>query len=201
MQNLVEISSVVLEKEDFFVIVSSLFCNYLPLEKNPPSFEQTWFLFNQRCFVLSLVEIGTVVLEKIFKNFVSVYLLFRTYPPLEKDRALHLNKLESPSPKDALCLVWLKMAQRFLRRRFFFINVFLLFSNYLPLEKGRALHLKKLESPSPKNLVEIGPVVLEEKMKNVKSLRQQWRQWLRQRQWRQTNCDQKSSLEPLAQLS
>ena len=65
--------------------ISSLFCNYLPLEKNPPSFEQTWFLFNQRCFVLSLVEIGTVVLEKIFKNFVSVYLLFRTYLPLEKD--------------------------------------------------------------------------------------------------------------------
>ena len=30
---------------------------------------------------------------------------------------LHLNKLESPSPKDALCQVWLKLAQWFWRRR------------------------------------------------------------------------------------
>ena len=29
----------------------------------------------------------------------------------DKDGALHLNKLESPSPKDALCQVWLKLAQ------------------------------------------------------------------------------------------
>ena len=31
---------------------------------------------------------------------------------------LHLNKLESPSPKDALCQVWLKLAQWFWRRIF-----------------------------------------------------------------------------------
>ena len=31
--------------------------------------------------------------------------------------ALHLNKHESPSPKDALCQVWLKLAQWFLRIR------------------------------------------------------------------------------------
>ena len=109
-----------------------------------------------------------------FSKILSVCICyFVLISPWKRTGALHLNKLESPSPKDALCLVWLKMAQRFLRRRFFFINVILLFSNYLPLEKGRALHLKKLESPSPKNLVEIGPVVLEEEMKNVKSLRQQ----------------------------
>ena len=30
--------------------------------------------------------------------------------------ALHLKKLESPSPKDALCQIWLKLAQWFLRR-------------------------------------------------------------------------------------
>ena len=45
-------------------------------------------------------------------------------------------------PKDALCQVWLKLAQWFWRRRFLnFINVFLLFS---PLEKDRALKLKKM---------------------------------------------------------
>ena len=63
-----------------------------------------------------------------------------------------MNKLESPSPKDALCHVWLKLALWFWRRRFFnFINVFSLFLNYLRLEKGGALHLKNLESPSPKD--------------------------------------------------
>ena len=31
---------------------------------------------------------------------------------------LHLNKLESPSPKDALCQVWLKLVQWFWIRRF-----------------------------------------------------------------------------------
>ena len=87
-----------------------------------------------------------------FFTFFNIFLLFRNYLPLEKDRALHLNKLESPSPKDALCQVWLKLAQWFWRRRFFnFIKVFSLFRNYLPLEKGRekgrALLLNKLEFP------------------------------------------------------
>ena len=65
---------------------------------------------------------------------------------------LNLNKLEFPSPKDALCQDWLKLAQWFWRRGFFnFVNVFSLSQNYLPLEKDRALHLDKLESPSLKD--------------------------------------------------
>ena len=87
-----------------------------------------------------------------FFNFVNVFSLFGNYLPLEKDRALHLNKTESPLPKDDLCQVWLKLTQWFLRRRFFnFVNLFSQFLNYLPLEKGRALHLNKLESPSRKD--------------------------------------------------
>ena len=34
---------------------------------------------------------------------------------------------------------------------FNFVNVFLLFGNYLPLEKGGAIYLNKLDSPSPKD--------------------------------------------------
>ena len=87
-----------------------------------------------------------------FLNFVNVFSLFRNYLPLEKGGALHLIKLESPSPKDALCQVWSKSAQWFCRRRFLnFVNVFSPFGNYLPLEKSRAIYLNKLESPSPKN--------------------------------------------------
>ena len=90
-----------------------------------------------------------------FFNFDNVFSLFHNYLPLEKERALHLNKLESSSPKDALCQVWLKLAQWFWRRNFFtinFDNVFSLFHNYLPLKKGGALHLNQLESLSPKML-------------------------------------------------
>ena len=53
-----------------------------------------------------------------FLKFVNVFLLFCNYRSLEKIWALHLNKLESPSPKDALSQVWLKLALWFLRRRF-----------------------------------------------------------------------------------
>ena len=46
--------------------------------------------------MLSLVEIGPVVLEKKILNFVNVFSLFHNNLPLEKDVALHLNKLEFP---------------------------------------------------------------------------------------------------------
>ena len=94
------------------------------------------------------------------------YLLFEIW------MVLYLNKLDSPSPKDALCQVWLKLAQWFWKRRFLNkLKAFSLFRNYLPLEKGMALHLNKFESPSPTrmlSLVEIGPVAYEEKMKMCK---------------------------------
>ena len=82
--------------------------------------------------------------RKIF-NFINVSSLFRNYLPLEKGGALHLNKCESLSPKDALCQVCLKLALWFLRRFLKFVNVFSLFRNYLPLKKSMALHLTKFE--------------------------------------------------------
>ena len=103
---------------------------------------------------------------------------FCYYFPLEKGVALHLNKLESSSPKNALCHIWLKLALWFLRRWFFkFVNIFLLFPYYLPLEKGVALHLNNAWIPITQgcfvpSLFEIGPVVLERKMKMWKVYRQ-----------------------------
>ena len=87
------------------------------------------------------------------------------------------------------------------KKIFFFVNVFSLFLNYLPLEKGKALHLYKLESPLPKDalclvLVEISPVVLEKKMKMFTDRRTD-----RQTDRRRTKGDQKSSLELSAQVS
>ena len=98
----------------------------------------------------NLVEIGQVVLEK--KIFKICQYIFAIISPWKRAGALHLKKFEFPSPKDALCQVWLKQVQWFWKRRFLiFVNVFLLFRNYLPLEKGVALHLIKFESPSPKD--------------------------------------------------
>ena len=64
--------------------------------------------FESRKFVPSLNEIGPMVMEK---NYITVFLLFYYYLPSKKGRALHLNKPESKSPKDALCQFWLKLAQ------------------------------------------------------------------------------------------
>ena len=44
-----------------FIKVFSPFHYYLPLEK-------TWISFTYGCFALGLVEIGTVILERIFFN-------------------------------------------------------------------------------------------------------------------------------------
>ena len=63
------------------------------------SFEQTWIPFTHVCFAPNLVEIGSVVLELKFFNFVTVFPLFRNYLPLEKGGALHLNKPDSPSQR------------------------------------------------------------------------------------------------------
>ena len=51
-----------------------------------------------------MVEIGPMILEKkIFKKgFFKVFSLFRNYLPMAKGGAIHLNKLESSSPNDAL---------------------------------------------------------------------------------------------------
>ena len=136
-----------------FVNILSLFRNYLPLEK-------AWaFHLNKHessspkdalCQVW--LKLAQWFWRRRFLNFVNVLSLFRSYLPLEKGGAFHLNKDDSSSPKDALCQVWLKLAQWFWRRGFLnFVNVFSLFRNYLPLEKVGALHLYKLESPSPKD--------------------------------------------------
>ena len=102
--------------------------------------------------MLSLVEIDPVVLGGRYLNFVNVFSLFRNDLPLENDVALHLEKLESPPPKDALCQVWLKLNQWYWRRRFVnVVNVFSLLLNHPTMEKSVTLHSNKPKSPSPKD--------------------------------------------------
>ena len=64
--SLVEMGPVVLEKKIFKVRQCIFAISWFsPLGKwRDPSFEQTWIPITQECFVPSLVEIGSVVLEK-----------------------------------------------------------------------------------------------------------------------------------------
>ena len=65
-----------------------------------------------------------------------------------KFKVLNLDKLESPSHKDALCHMWLK----FRRKRFSnLVNVFFFYFVISPLKKMGVLYLNKLESPLSKN--------------------------------------------------
>ena len=87
----------------------------------------------------------------------------------------------------------LEIGKWFWRRRFLNLgNVFLLFFNYLPLEKGVVLHLYKLEPPSPKD------VSCEVRLKLAqRSCRKRWKCEKFTDGWtegRWTTGDQKSSL-------
>ena len=92
---------------------------------------------------------------------------FLIISPWKKGRALHLNKLESPFSQNDLCQIWLKLAQWFWRRSFFFkyVNIFTLFRNYLPLEKGwTSFELTWIPFTYEwfvPSTVEIGPLILE----------------------------------------
>jgi hypothetical protein len=67
--------------------------------------------------VSNLIDFGLLVLEKIFQNF-QCNITLSLLSPLENSYPLHFKKIESPSPKDNSCQVWLKLAQWFWRRRF-----------------------------------------------------------------------------------
>ena len=84
---------------------------------------------------------------------VICWAIFRNYHPLEKGGALHLNKLETPSPKCTLCHIWLKLAQCFWRRGFYnILNIFLLFRNYSPWKRSGPFIWTKFNTLHPKML-------------------------------------------------
>ena len=118
--------------------------------------------------------------------------------PLWKLQWSFISKIESTSPKDALCQVWLKLAQWFWRKRFlnilsmnfrYFFIIFpfkgvwpFIWTNLNPLHPMMLCDMFGWNCPS-------GSVKEDE---NVKSLR---------KRWTRTNFDQKSSLKPSAHVS
>ena len=102
-------------EEDFFFISPMYFCYFIILFPWKRAGPFIWTNLNPLHLRMLCAKFGwnwpTGSEEEDFFNFVNVFSQFHNYLPLEKGGALYLNKLESPSPKDALCQVWLKLAQ------------------------------------------------------------------------------------------
>ena len=125
----------------------------------------------------SLVEICRVILEKKILKFVNVSFLFCNNLLLEKGGALHLNKLESPSPKDAWCQV--RLAHWCWRRRFkTFLSMYFRYFVISSSWKRTSPSFKQTWIPFTQgyfvpSLVEIGPAVLEKKFQMWKVTEEQ----------------------------
>ena len=80
-----------------------LFRNYLPLEKAGPFI---WTNLNPRHHRILCTNFGwncpSGSIEEAFLNSVNLFSFFRNYLPLETGVPLHLNKLESASPKECV---------------------------------------------------------------------------------------------------
>ena len=99
----------------------------------------------------SLVEIGPVVLEKkIFDFRQCIFVYFVIISPWKRTGPFIWRNLGPLHPR---CFVpsLVEIGPVVLKKEIFFVNVFLLFRNYLHLEKGKALHLNKLGFISPKD--------------------------------------------------
>ena len=110
-----------------------------PLGKGGPFIWRNVNPLIQGCFVSSLVEIGSVVLEKnIFKFHWCIFAISYLFLLGKGDGPSFEQTWIYPLPKNALCQVWLKLTQWFLRRRFLnFVNVFHYFiiSSISPLKR------------------------------------------------------------------
>ena len=77
--------------------------------------------------------------KKILKFCKCIFALL-LLSPLGNKHGPSLNKPESPSPRDVMCHVWLKLAHWFWRRKFFkFVNVFSLLCYYSSSKRLRSI--------------------------------------------------------------
>ena len=174
MPSLIEIGQVVLE---------NIFKFRQSLERKIFKFRQCIFAislscprFTQGCFATSLNAISPVVLEgKIFKNWSKCFWCVEIISPWKRVGPSYVQ-LKYPSPKNALCHVWLKLIKWSWKRRI--LNVVNLFCYFVqvsisPWKKGVALNLNKLNPLYPMMLfAKLGwnwPWVSGEEDENVKS--------------------------------
>jgi hypothetical protein len=120
--------------------------------------------------VPSLLKLAQWFWSKRFLNEPTPILHFWDYLPFEKDLALYLNKLESPSLKYNLYQVWLNSACWFWRRRFFFKNQYTFTLSLLsPLREGYSPSFEQNWIPFTQgwfvlSLIEFGLLVFDKKI-------------------------------------
>ena len=105
-------------EKNIFLNFVDVFRNYVPFGKGGPFIWTNLKSLHPRMHCAKFGWNKPSGSGEDYLNFVDVFSLFRYHLPLEKDRVLHLKKFESTSPKDALCHVWLKLAQWFWTKRF-----------------------------------------------------------------------------------
>jgi hypothetical protein len=87
-------------------------CDYLPFEEDLALYLNKLDLPSPKDNLYQVwLKLACWFWRRRFLKIFNAFLLFRYYLPLEEGYSLHLNKLESPPPKDDLCQVWLKLAQ------------------------------------------------------------------------------------------
>ena len=116
VRSLVDTGLVVLEK--VFKFCQFIFDISLLLGNGTRSFIWIHLIpFTQGAFCLCHVwlKLNQWFWRRRFLNIVKEFYIFYYYTPLEKGVSLHLNELESLSPKNDSCQIWLKLAQLFWR--------------------------------------------------------------------------------------
>jgi hypothetical protein len=94
-----------------------IFCDYLPFLENLALYlNKLEFPSPKDNLYQVWLKLACWFWRKRFLKIFNVFLLFRYYLSLERGYPLPFNKLESPSSKDDLCQVWLKLVQWFWRR-------------------------------------------------------------------------------------
>ena len=107
--------------EEYLKILSTYFWYYLIISPWEKAWPFSWRNLNPLLSRLLCAKFGwnwhSGSREEYFKFHQCILAIFGYYLPFEKAGALHLKKIESPSPKDALCQVWLKLVGWFWCRR------------------------------------------------------------------------------------
>ena len=136
-------------------------------ERHVLSFEQIWNPLPPRILVAKSGWNCPSDSEEEYFKISSMFFRYFVIISLRNGRGIYFKKLESPSRKNALCQILMKLAQWFWRRFLNFINVFLPFHNYPFLEKFEQTWIPFTQGYFVTSLVEFGPVVLEEKIWKV----------------------------------
>ena len=79
--------------------------------------KKTWIPITQECILPSLVEIGTVDLEKKIFKFSQCIFAISQLSPLGEKRAHSFEQIWNPFTQGCLVQVWLKLVEWFWRRR------------------------------------------------------------------------------------